>query len=40
MTDVVLLDVYYNNSSTVYSLDVADYAFRATTSYSKRWLLN
>ena len=34
MTDVVLLDFYYNNSGTVYTLHVADYVFRATTSYT------
>ena len=39
MMDAVLLDFYYNNISTEYTLDVADYVFRAATSYSKSWLL-
>ena len=40
MMDAVLFDLYYTNSSTVETLDVADYVFRAATSYSKSWLLN
>ena len=40
MMDAVFLNFYYNNSSTEYTLDVADYVFRAAMSYSKSWLLN
>ena len=40
MMDAVLLDLYYTNSSTEDTLDVADYVFRAATSYSKSWLPN
>ena len=40
MMDAVLLDLYYTNSSTEDTLDVADYVFRAATSYSKSGMLN